>query len=216
VRPIFATLPSRRAPTHLFMSMMRAAGCVAAVLLIHAASGSDAPAQAAGGENCPELGLTIDTHISGDIPLGGPMALGSRDAIDRDVVMEEDIAGRLESLSFRIDDNAFWQFIYATDSQAPRAERDFSIRSEVQSGRQPEAVGSYRIDRDGGICSPLSIYIMNFEIIDDGARVVWRGHARNTTRTEEPVADKERMTERLMNALRSDLRQSHNLTGRGQ
>jgi len=193
---------------------------LAAGLLVAASLGpaglSSAHAQTSGAEACPDFGLKIDSHISGDIPLGGPIALGSRRAVDRDVTMEDDIAARLANLGFKIDDNAFWQLVYETDSQHPKLDPNFTIQSEVQGGREPEAVGQYRFDRDGQTCTPLSIYILNFEILDEGARVVWRGHAKNTTRTSAPVADKERMTERLISALRGDLRQSHNLSGRGK
>lgn len=175
-----------------------------------------AHAQDVSTDACSGLGLKIESHISGDIPLGGPIAVGSRRAVDRDVNMEEDIAARLVNLGFKIDDNAFWQLIYETDDQHPKRDPNFTIRSEVQGGREPEAVGQYRFDRDGDVCSPLSTYTMDFEVLDEGGRVVWRGHAKYTTRTQEPVADKERLTERLISAFRSDLKQSHNLSGRGR
>lgn len=189
---------------------------VAAAGLLAASGTNKAYAQSGSSDACSGLGLEIDSHISGDIPLGGPIALGSRRAVDRDVTMEDDITARLANLGFKVDDNAFWQFIYETDNQHPKRDPNFTIRSEVQGGREPEAVGQYRFDRDGDVCSPLSTYTMNFEILDEGARVVWRGHAKYTTRTEEPVADKKRLTERLISALRSDLKQSHNLSGRGR
>lgn len=188
----------------------------AGAILLTSAGISVAHAQDAPTDACSGLGLEIESHISGDIPLGGPIALGSRRAVDRDVNMEDDIAARLANLGFKINENAFWQLIYETDNQHPKRDPNFTIRSEVQGGREPEAVGQYRFDRDGDVCSPLSTYTMTFEVLDEGARVVWRGHAKNTTRTEEPVADKERLTERLISAFRSDLKQSHNLSGRGR
>lgn len=194
------------------------AGALAALAagLLATASLSTANAQTLSSDVCPQFGLKVESHISGDIPLGGPIAIGSRRAVDRDINMEEDIAARLANLGFKMDDNAFWQLVYETDNQHPKADPNFTIQSEVQGGREPEATGQYRFDRDGQTCTPLSIYILNFEILDEGARVVWRGHAKNTTRTNAPVADKERMTERLISALRGDLRQSHNLSGRGK
>lgn len=187
------------------------AGTVLAVLSL----GGTAQAQDGPGDACSGLGLRIESHVSGDIPLGGPISLASRRAVDRDITMEEDIAARLGNLGFEIDDNAFWQFVYETDSQYAKPSPNFTIRSEVQGGKEPEAIGQYRFDRNGDTCSPMSTYMMNFEIIDASARIVWRGHAKNTTRTEAPVADKERLTERLISALRGDLKQSHNLSGRG-
>ena len=44
--------------------------------------------------------------------------------------------------------------------------------------------------------------------------MVWRGFATNVTSTKSPVVEKDRMVERLVNALRSDLREVHNLSGR--
>ncbi|WP_043949918.1 hypothetical protein [Candidatus Phaeomarinobacter ectocarpi] len=191
------------------------AATAGAIMLLSGSTGT-ANAQGAASEACSGLGLKIESHISGDIPLGGPISLASRRAVDRDVTMEDDIAARLANLGFKIDDNAFWQFVYETDNQHPKRDPNFTIRSEVQGGREPEAVGQYRFDRDGDVCSPLSTYTMDFEVLDEGARVVWRGHATYTTRTQEPVADKERLTERLISAFRSDLKQSHNLSGRGR
>lgn len=205
-----------QSPSVIRSAILSGALATLAAGLLVTASLSNAGAQASGGDACPDLGLKIESHISGDIPLGGPIALGSRRAVDRDVTMEDDIAARLANLGFKMDDNAFWQLVYETDNQHPKADPNFTIQSEVQGGREPEAVGQYRFDRDGETCTPLSIYILNFEILDEGARVVWRGHAKNTTRTTAPVADKERMTERLISALRGDLRQSHNLSGRGK
>ena len=190
---------------------MALAGALLSLFLVS----TQAHAQTPSTDACSGLGLKIESHVSGDIPLGGPISLTSRRAVDRDVNMEDDIAARLANLGFKIDDNAFWQFVYETDDEYARPNRNFSIRSEVQGGKEPEAVGQYRFDRDGDTCTPISTYTMNFEIIDASARVVWRGHARNTTRTEGPVADKERLTERLISALRGDLKQAHNLSGRG-
>lgn len=164
--------------------------------------------------NCPETGLTVTSNISGDIPLGGPLALSSRNQLDRDVVMEESIERRLASLGYKIDDSAFWQLVYETDSTRPPEDRRFSINSQVQGGRQPEALGRYKFDSNPDGCGPLSVYTIAFEILDEGARVVWRGNATNHTNTTSPVADKERLTERLISALRSDLRETHNLSGR--
>lgn len=198
----------------MFTGCLTIAVATVATVLLATHGANMAHAQDGPSDACVGLGLEIDSHISGDIPLGGPIALVSRRAVDRDVTMEDDITARLESLGFKIDDNAFWQFVYETDNQHPKRDPNFTIRSEVQGGREPEAVGQYRIDRDGGVCSPLSTYTMDFEVLDEGGRVVWRGHAKYTTRTQEPVADKERLTERLISAFRSDLKQSHNLSGR--
>ncbi|MEO0961044.1 MAG: hypothetical protein AAFY01_01345, partial [Pseudomonadota bacterium] len=200
----------------LITGCLTVAVATSATLLLATHGANKALAQDGPSDACSGLGLKIDSHISGDIPLGGPIALASRRAVDRDVNMEDDITARLANLGFKIDDNAFWQFVYETDNQHPKRDPNFTIRSEVQGGREPEAVGQYRFDRDGDVCSPLSTYTMDFEVLDQGARVVWRGHAKYTTRTQEPVADKERLTERLISAFRSDLKQSHNLSGRGK
>jgi hypothetical protein len=200
----------------LITGCLTIAVAASATILLATQGANMARAQDGPSDACSGLGLEIESHISGDIPLGGPISLASRRAVDRDVTMEDDIAERLASLGFKIDDNAFWQFVYETDNQHPKRDPNFTIRSEVQGGREPEAVGQYRFDRDGDVCSPLSTYTMDFEVLDEGARVVWRGHAKYTTRTQEPVADKERLTERLISAFRSDLKQSHNLSGRGR
>lgn len=175
------------------------------------ASPQDAPAPAA---ECPKTGLNVTSRVSGDIPLGGPIVLSSRHELDRDVKMEESIASRLATLGFELDDNAFWQLSYETDSSSPVDDPRFTINSEVQGGKEPEAIGRYRFDRTPDGCGPLSTYTIDFEILDDGARVVWRGHAANITATKSPVVEKERMVERLVNALRSDLRDAHNMSGR--
>jgi len=159
-------------------------------------------------------GIRVESRVSGDIPLGGPISLASRREIDRDVVMEESIAARLATLGFEIDPNAFWQLVYESDSQGQPKDRRFSIQSSVQSGREPEAIGRYSFDSTPQDCPPLSTYTVNFKILDEGARVVWRGNAVNTTATASPVANKEALTERLINALRSDLRDTHNATER--
>ncbi|GAA6155442.1 hypothetical protein [Pyruvatibacter sp.] len=200
----------------LITGCLTVAVAASAAILLATQGSNMAHAQDGPSDACSGLGLEIRSHITGDIPLGGPIALASRRAVDRDVNMEDDIAARLANLGFKIDDSAFWQLVYETDNQHPKRDPNFTIRSEVQGGREPEAVGQYRFDRDGDVCSPLSTYTMDFEVLDEGARVVWRGHAKYTTRTQEPVADKERLTERLISAFRSDLKQSHNLSGRGR
>ena len=201
--------------THQVLSSTGLKVAFAGALLSLFSLATPAHAQDVSTDACSGLGLKIESHVSGDIPLGGPIALASRRAVDRDITMEEDITARLANLGFKIDDNAFWQLVYETDNQYAKPDPNFTIRSEVQGGKEPEAIGQYRFDRNGDTCTPLSTYTMNFEILDASARVVWRGHAKNTTRTKDPVADKERMTERLISALRSDLKQSHNLSGRG-
>ncbi|MEP0067771.1 hypothetical protein [Pyruvatibacter sp.] len=200
----------------LITGCLTVAVAASATILLATHGANMALAQDGPSDACSGLGLEIESHINGDIPLGGPIALASRRAVDRDVNMEDDITARLANLGFKVDDNAFWQFVYETDNQHPKRDPNFTIRSEVQGGREPEAVGQYRFDRDSDVCSPLSTYTMDFEVLDEGARVVWRGHAKYTTRTQEPVADKERLTERLISAFRSDLKQSHNLSGRGR
>lgn len=184
-----------------------------AALLAIAVLALPLPGHAQGLDECAETGLTVESQVKGDIPLGGPIALGSWREVQRDVVMEEDIAAQLAPLGYVIDDNAFWQLVYETDSQHPTPRRPITLDSQVQGGKQPEAVGRYSFERDDRECPPLSTYTMTFEILDTGSRVVWRGHATNLSNSDSPVADKERMVERLINALRSDLRDVHNMPG---
>lgn len=165
-------------------------------------------------KDCPETGLSVTSRVSGDIPLGGPISLGTRHELDRDIDMEANITERLAVLGYEIDDNAFWQLTYETDSSRPEDDPRFTIQSQVQGGKEPEAIGRYRFDRTPDGCGPLSTYSVTFEILDPGARVVWRGFASNVTGTKSPVVEKDRMVERLVNALRSDLRDVHNLSGR--
>ena len=191
-----------------------AAGAVMAVTGTALAQINSPSEQPPAVKDCPETGLSVTSRVSGDIPLGGPISLGTRHELDRDIDMETNITERLAVLGYEVDDNAFWQLTYETDSSRPDDDPRFTIQSQVQGGKEPEAIGRYRLDRTPDGCGPLSTYSVTFEILDPGARVVWRGFATNVTSTKSPVVEKDRMVERLVNALRSDLREVHNLSGR--
>lgn len=187
---------------------------VAVMVAVPSAAQSDVPPDPDLDSNCPSPGLKVESQINGDMPLGGPLSLGSLRAIDRDVVLEESMAARLASLGYEIDENAFWQLVYATDFARTKERQSFSIQSQVQGGKEPEAIGRYAFDSSPDGCPPLSSYSMTLELLDQGSRVVWRGHAVRKTTSRSPEADKERLSERLLAALRSDLKETHNVSGR--
>ena len=189
------------------------AGILVALLLASGTVAAPGQAQQTPPEGCREPGLTIESRIKGDIPLGGPIALASWRELQRDVTLEEFIAGRLAPLGYEVDPDAFWRLVYETDDQPAGIDRRFSIYSEVQGGKEPAAQGQYRFDRGSDGCPPTSVYLMNVQIEDDGGRVVWRATATHVTQATEPTADKERLARRLISQLRADLRDTHNQPG---
>jgi len=179
---------------------------------------------------CPPTGLKVVSQINGDIPFGGPIALDSLRAVQRDVDMEESMTLQLSALGFTLNDDAFWQLVYTTDDELAMNAPRYSLERQLPAVDEPSKVGT----RDLGSsinapkrpqqalpffrdplgseptdCPSLSVYSMTFEIVDDGGRVVWRGIATNSTLTTSPVAAKQRMSELLINALGNDLRETH-------
>ena len=179
-------------------------------LLMLAAAAADAEparAQTAVPDGCREPGMTVESQVKGDIPAAGPIAIDSSRELDRDVTLEEYIAARLSELGYKVDSNAFWRLVYATDSQGSRQKPAFGVYSEGQSGDSTTAEGFYRLERGGADCPQLSSYSLHFEIEDDGGRIVWRGRASHVTLSASPTVDKREMADRLLHRLTADLRE---------
>lgn len=178
----------------------------ALALAVPAAAQETGPAPGARLDGCRQAGLTVTSQTRGDIPQGGPVALASWREIDRDVTLEDHMATQLATLGYTVDDNAFWRLVYETDSQAARTDRNFSIYSEIQGGKEPTAQGRYSFERGGEGCPPTSVYRMTLTVEDTGGREVWRGEATQVTLSTSPAADKDRLSTRLLNQLQADAR----------